>query len=72
VFDSLFLFFWSGSGTEGIPEYVKDYRLSGPEMFARAIGTSFRPQIEPENFSTITPELNKIYADSLATFLNSR
>ena len=63
---------WSGPDTEGIPEYVKDYRLSPAEKFARAVGTSFRPQVEHENFSTITPELNKTFADSLATFLNSR
>ena len=56
----------------GYSQEAKDYRLSPQEIFARAIGTSFRPQTEPEHFSTITPELNRIYANSLATFLNSR
>ena len=56
----------------GYSQETKDYRLSPQEIFARAIGTSFRPQTEPEHFSTITPELNRIYANSLATFLNSR
>jgi len=48
------------------------YRLEPAEKFARAIGASFRPQFEEEGHSTITPELNKTFADSLATFLNSR
>ena len=48
------------------------YRLEPAEKLARAVGASFRPQFEEEGHSTITPELNRIYANSLATFLNSR
>ena len=56
----------------GYPQHVKDYKLSNAEIFARAAGNTLRPQIEDEGFRTITPDLDRTFANSLATYLNSR
>lgn len=50
----------------------KDYYLSPSETFARAGGPLMRPQRYDEGFSNNTRNLNKTFADSMATFLNSR
>ena len=56
----------------GYPQHVKDYKLSNAEIFARAAGNTLRPQVEDEGFGTITPDLDRTFANSLATYLNSR
>ncbi len=50
----------------------KEYYLSPSETFARAGGPLMRPQRYNEGFSNNTRNLNKTFADSMATFLNSR
>jgi len=49
-----------------------DYYLSPHETFARAAGPLMRPQRYDQGFSNNTKNLNKTFADSMATFLNSR
>ena len=50
----------------------KNYYLSPKETFARATGPLVRPQRYDEGFSNNARNLNKTFADSMATFLNSR
>ena len=41
------------------------------EKFARLSSHTLRPQLYDDGFTAMTPELDKTFADSLATFLNS-
>lgn len=48
-----------------------DYKMLPSEKFARMSAGVLRPMIQDEGFNSMTPELDKTFADSLATFLNS-
>lgn len=48
-----------------------DYKMKPSEKFARLSAQTYRPPLYNDGFSAMTPELDKTFADSLATFLNS-
>jgi hypothetical protein len=64
--------FMSEEGYNEAKKYTK-YRQRPEEIFARASANSLRPHVGGQGeFTSITPNLDRIYANSLATFLNSR
>ena len=60
---------WSNPG---VSEKEQKYKKSFSEKIARRVGENMRPQHQSEKFGIFENGSNKKFADSLATFLNSR
>jgi hypothetical protein len=54
-----------------VSQKTSDYKMQPSEKFARLSSHTLRPQSYDDGFTAMTPELDKTFADSLATFLNS-
>ena len=60
---------WSNPG---VSKETQKYQKGNSEKIARRVGSTLRPQHHNEGFGLQENGLNKRFADSLATFLNSR